>query len=254
MDRLILYLNVIIFLLCFTQLEAQDDQSLITSANVAYEQGSWNEAIQAYTKILDNGHESVALYNNLGSAYYKNGDIPNAILYFEKGLKLDPFDKSMLHNLNIAREQLDNGIVQIPEFIIMKAWKYMFTRCSSNTWYIFGFLSAFLAVFAFGVWLLNSSRDFKKKGFFAGFFFLGLSVLLFALSSSQAKFQYNTRTAIVFDQNVDLKSAPEEANEAIMTLVPGTKLKIIDQIGDYHKVRLVNGQLGWVPKDSFEDI
>jgi len=253
MNRLALHLSIIL-LLCFSLLKAQDDKTIMEGANAAYEQGSWNNAIEGYIKIVDNGYSSIALYNNLGSSHYKSGDIPNAILYFEKGLKLDPFDKSLLHNLNIAEEQLDNGIVQIPEFIIMKGWKYLFTRASSNTWYILGLLSAFLCVFAFGVWLLNSARENKKKGFFAGFLFLGVSILFFALSVSQAKFQYKTITAIVFDQDVDLKSAPEEANEAIMTLIPGTKLRIVDQIGGYNKVRLVNGQIGWVPKGSYRNI
>ncbi len=253
MDRFTLHLSIIL-LLCFSSLNAQYDKSTIEAANAAYEQGSWNNAIKEYTKVIDNGYQSIALHNNLGSSYYKSGDIPEAILYFEKGLKLDPFDKSLLHNLNIAQEQLDNGIVQIPEFIIMKAWKYFFTRASSNTWYVLGLLSAFLTVFAFGIWLLNASREKKKKGFFAGFLFLGLSILLFSFSVSQGKFQHRTKTAIVFDQDVDLKSAPEEANEAIMTLVPGTKLRIIDQIGEYNKVRLVNGQLGWVPIGSYKKI
>ena len=241
-------------LLCFTALKAQDEKSIVEAANAAYKQGSYNNAITEYTKVIDKGYQSIALYNNLGSSYFESGEIPEAILNFEKGLKLDPFDKSLLHNLNIAREQLDNGIVQIPEFILMKAWKYLFTRASSNTWYIIGLLTAFLTVFAFGVWLLNPSRENKKKGFFAGFLFLGLSTLFFAFSISQAKFQFKIITAIIIDETVDLKSAPEEANEAIMTLVPGTKLRIIDQIGEYNKVRLVNGQLGWVPKGSYKNI
>ena len=69
------------------------------AANAAYEQGSWNNAIEDYTKLIDNGYSSIALYNNLGSSHYKSGDIPNAILYFEKGLKLDPFDKSFCHQI-----------------------------------------------------------------------------------------------------------------------------------------------------------
>jgi len=151
MNRFTLHLSIILFL-CFTALQAQDEKSIMETANASFEQESWDNAIEQYKSVFDNGYESIALLNNLGSSYFKSGDIPNAILYFEKGLKLDPFDDSLLHNLNIAQEQLDNGIVQIPEFIIMKAWKYLFTRAHSNTWFILGFVAAFLTVFAFGVW------------------------------------------------------------------------------------------------------
>lgn len=233
---------------------AQDTKGLLESANAAYESSSYSDAIQQYTKVIDFGYQSLAVYNNLGSALYKSGDIPSAILYFEKGLKMDPFDKSILHNLSIAKEQLDSDIVQIPEFIVFRVWKYLFTRAGSNTWYFIGFISIFLSVFAFGVWLLHSERLTKKKGFLGGIAFFVLSILFFFLSSSQAKFQYRLKTGIIMKDQIELKSAPEEANEAIMSLLPGTKVQIVDKIGSFEKVRLENGQLGWLPAGQYHII
>lgn len=244
----------LIYILLFSllcQVQAQDNNGLLKAANNAYQNNSFDESIQQYHKIIDNGYHSIAVYNNLGSSYHKSGDIPNAILFFEKGLKLDPFNKALLHNLNIAKEQLDSDIVQVPEFFLKKAWKYLFTRASSNIWYILGILLSLLTVGAFGLWLLHSARQTKKKGFFAGIVLFTSSILCFFASSSQANFQYVAKTGVVMRSGIDLKSAPEDANEAIMTLLPGTKLFIVDKIGEYEKVRLENGQLGWVPLGSY---
>ena len=77
---------------------------------------------------------------------------------------------------------------------------------------------------------------------------------MFFLSRSQAKFQYKNQTAIILEESIPFKSAPEEANEAIQILTPGIKLFILDQIGNYEKVRLENGQVGWVLKGGYEYI
>lgn len=233
---------------------AQDNGSLLKSGASAFESKSFEEAIQQYERIIASGNHSVALYNNIGSTYYEKGDFPHAVLYFEKGLKLSPFNKSVIHNLSLAKEQLDNDIVEIPEFFLSRVWKYLYTRLSSNTWFILSLITMFGSVYAFSIWLLHSVRTRKKKGFMAGGVLLVLGVLMFFLSSSQAKFQYKNQTAIVLKSSIPLKSAPEEANEAIQVLEPGVKLFILDRIGDYDKVRLENGQEGWVLKGGYEAI
>ena len=249
------YQFLLCFFLClgtFTSIGQENSEVAFESATAAYTNKSYSKAIDQYLAILAKGEHSKALYNNLGSSLYQIGNYPKSILYFEKGLKFDPYDISILHNLNLSREQLENDVVQIPEFVLIKAWKYMHTRLSSNTWFAFSLISLFGAVFAFSIWLLHKERQKKKSGFLGGIILFGLSILLFCLSHSQASFRHSHNTAIIMQEAVSLKSAPEEANEPIMTLEPGTKIFFIDEIGEYHKVKLDNGQLGWIPKGSFE--
>ncbi len=253
MKNIQLYIS---FLLCVIacSLVGQDNKTVLQSANQAFEAKQYDNAIAQYQEVLQSNEYSKALYNNLGSAYFQKSDIPHSILYFEKGLKHDPFDKSLLHNLSLAKEQLDNDIVQIPEFIITKVWKYLYTRASSNTWFILSLLSFFAAVYAFSLWLLHHNRSVKKKGFLYGIGLLLLGVLIFFLSTSQAAFQYKQISGIILQQDIALKSAPEAANEAILTLAAGTKVTVVDKIGEYEKVRLENGQMGWLQLGSYEKI
>lgn len=230
---------------------AQDGKALLDEAKAAYEVKSYDEAIDQYEQILNTGEHSVSVYNNLGSSHYQKGDFAYAVLYFEKGLKLDPFNKSILFNLGLAKEALDNDIVKIPEFFLSRIWKYIYSRLSSNSWFILSLLSLFACVYALGLWLLKADRQTKKRGFIAGMGLLTLAILTFFLSQSRANFQYERNTAIVLPADTPLKSAPEEANDPIMTLEPGVKLFILDQIGEYKKVKLENGQIGWVQNGSF---
>ena len=230
---------------------AQDDKDMLNEGSAAYEAKSYDEAIQQYEKVLKEGNHSVALYNNMASSHYQKGEFAYAVLYYEKGLKLDPFNKSILHNLNLAKEALDNDIVKIPEFFLSRAWKFVYSRLSSNTWFLISFISLCACVYALGLWLLRAQRETKKKGFVAGVALFMLAVFTFFLSQSRARFQYNNNTAIVLPSKTPLKSAPEEANDPIMTLEPGVKLIFLDEIGEYKKVKLENGQIGWVQQGSY---
>ncbi len=230
---------------------AQEDKNLLSDGIAAYEAKSYDDAIKQYEQILKQGNHSIALYNNLASSYYQKGNFAFAVLYYEKGLKLDPFNKSILFNLNLTKEALDNDIVIIPEFFLSKMWKYVYSRLSSNTWFVLSLISLCACVYALGLWLLRTDRQVKKRGFLAGNVFLLISILAFFLSQSRANFQYTSNTAIVLPSKTPLKSAPEKANEPIMTLEPGVKLLILDQIGEYKKVKLENGQQGWVLKGSY---
>ncbi|MEO6980285.1 MAG: tetratricopeptide repeat protein, partial [Mucilaginibacter sp.] len=63
---------------------ADDMQALFKSADASYSKGQYQEALKTYQKIIDAGYQSVALYFNMGNASYKNGDVPSALLYYEK--------------------------------------------------------------------------------------------------------------------------------------------------------------------------
>ena len=65
---------------------------IFDEATKSYNAGKYNESIENYKKIIDNGEHSAALYFNLGNAYYKLNKIAPSIYYYEKSLLLDPSD------------------------------------------------------------------------------------------------------------------------------------------------------------------
>ena len=79
-----------------------------------YNSGDYNEAINLFVKIINNGEHSDELYFNLGNSYYKINDIPNSIYYFEKALQLNPNDKDILNNLTYSQNMLIDKIDILP--------------------------------------------------------------------------------------------------------------------------------------------
>ena len=61
-------------------------------ANIAYQQKEYEKAIELYQSLIKQGHLAPELYYNLANAFYKHGNIPDAILNYERSLKMNPKD------------------------------------------------------------------------------------------------------------------------------------------------------------------
>ncbi len=79
--------KIIIALISASNLMAIPNDSLIYKANKEYSEELYNDAIENYLKVIDNGYESSELYYNIGNSYFKINDMASAILYFEKAKK-----------------------------------------------------------------------------------------------------------------------------------------------------------------------
>ena len=99
-------LMIILFLTGISWIEAnaQNLENAFSKANELYNQNAYDSAAVAYEDIINKGYSSAELYYNLGNTYYKMGNYPMSILYYEKSLKLDPNNEETKHNIGIARE------------------------------------------------------------------------------------------------------------------------------------------------------
>ena len=95
--------------------------SLWNSANAAYADGRWADAAAGYEMISSMGLESAALYCNAGDAFFKDGNVPMAIVYYERALKLDPSYADARYNLSLMNSLIQDRIDTVPEFIL-KVW------------------------------------------------------------------------------------------------------------------------------------
>ena len=62
------------------------------------------------------------------------------------------------------------------------------------------------------------------------------------------------REAIVFDPAVSVKSSPDEASTDLFMLHEGTKVTILDNVGDWYRVVIASGSDGWVTSESLKVI
>lgn len=219
-----------------------------TKAAEAYQDKQYTVAFDLYQELVDDGYVSAALYYNLANVCYRQNKLGLAILYYEKALKLAPRDQEIKANLALAKRQQLDQIDPLPAFFLDR-WRHgIQSLFSSNTWSIIGAALLWLGAAGLILWILGRARKQRKWGFIVGVSLLIFSILPFYLASSRAQFERHSGMAVLLESEYGLRSAPEEGSKVLVPLHEGVKLVIIDQIGDWLKVKLEDGEQGWLPE------
>ena len=229
--------------------------SLFNAANAAYSEGLWAEAVESYSAIENLGLESSALYCNLGNAYYKEGDVARAMLYYERSLKLDPSYSDARYNKEVASELVQDRIEPVPEFIL-KTWvRSLCYTLDSDTWAVMGIVFFALLAASLLMLFLSMSLSLRRTGFFCALVFLVLTVFSLSFSFWQKSDYSRKDGAIIMTPVVSVKSSPSsETSTDLFILHEGTKVLILDEVGDWRNIELADGRQGWMLSSDMETI
>ena len=251
-------LLVALLLLPFGNLTMAQDayvDSLWNSANQAYVEGRWGDAVTDYELISGMGLESAALYCNTGDAYFKEGNVPMAILFYERALKLDPSYSDARYNLELMNSMIQDRIDPVPDFIL-KVWaKDICYIMDSDAW-----AACFLVLLALTLglvllFLLAPTAAGRRTGFFTGIVTLLLAVASLSFSIWQKNDYMSADEAIVMRPVTSVKSSPSaEASKDLFILHEGTKVTILDSVGSWNNIELADGRQGWIPSADIETI
>ncbi len=62
----------------------------------------WKDDLSLWSDIAEKSPDKARVYNYMGLAYHKVGDLDNAILQYKKGLSLNPFEIEAHINLGVS--------------------------------------------------------------------------------------------------------------------------------------------------------
>ena len=227
--------------------------SLWNESNKAYSEGRWDDAVAGYDMISGMGLESAALYCNTGDAYFKSGNIPMAILNYERALKIDPSYEDAQYNLELLGNMIQDRIDPVPEFILTVWAKDICRLMDSNGWAV-----TFLVLFALAMamallFILSPSVAGRRTGFFTGIALIVLAASSLTFSLWQKNDYMKVDSAIVMRPVSSVKSSPSaESSQDLFVLHEGTKVKVIDQVGSWNNIELADGRQGWIPLSDIE--
>ena len=189
--------------------------SLWTSANEAYAQGLWADAADVYEMISDMGLESAPLYCNIGNAYYKYGNLPKAILNYERALKLDPSYEDARFNLELLNSGIQDRIDPVPEFILKTWTRGLCYLADSDTWAVMFLVFLGLTLCLVLVFARGREAAWRRTGFFGGIVALLVAVMCLSFSIWQKKDYMKADEAVVMRPVTSVKSSP--SGEAVHT-------------------------------------
>ncbi len=250
--------NILVLLLVafvpLVQFANTSPESLMQTANNAYDAGLYVSALNVYHLIEKENLESSALYYNMGNAYFKNNDIASAILYYEKAKKTDPNNDDIDYNLSIANSMIVDKIDKVPELFFKKWWTYFYNMFNADIWTALSLFSWFVLVFFIGLFILTKRRSVRKLAFYFGVIFLFTSIASFGLASQKYYYGKEKQEAIIFTPAITVKSSPTTSAVDLFVVHEGTKVKIMDEVNEWIKIKIQDGSVGWLPASSLKDI
>jgi tetratricopeptide (TPR) repeat protein len=234
-------------------LKGQTAADEFEKGNTFYRNGQFEEAATAYEKIIKQGLASAELYFNLGNAYYRLGRIAPAILSYERALRLAPNDPDVKHNLEISNFKTVDRIEPLPELFFIQWLRSVSTVLPIHTT-AFLFLACWILLFgSLAVIYLFSSKTITKLRWVA----LSTAILLIPLGILLAT-QYldweSRNEAIVTASVVTAKTSPDPQSMDAFVIHEGLKVALSDALGDWVKITLADGKVGWIRGNECERI
>jgi len=214
-------------------------------ANKLYEEGRYLDAIGGYQALLTN-HASAAVHFNLGNAYFKSGQIGEAIVHYRLAEQLVPRDPDVLANLRFTREHVD-GLSYEAGWLERKA-----QTLTPGEWATLSTIAVWLL---FALLIVRQLQPKWRSGlrpwtFMAG----GLAVLLLTCAFWISESSAAMRTAVVTQAEAVMRLGPFEESQSALTLKNGAELRILDGKDEWFQVTAGNKQTGWVQTNRVMEV
>lgn len=242
---------VILFTLVSTSILGQNE-TLFNKATDAYNEGKYEQAIENYLEIVENNQHSAELYFNLGNAYYKLNQIAPSIYYYEKALLLKPKDSEILNNLSYAQNMTLDAIEIMPKTGLAKIYDDLIGFLSFDQWGYSAVIFMLLFVILYIAFYYLRYATQKRIAFITSIIALIIAIASLVFAFLQFNEFKADQPAIIFAEEVSVKSEPNERSQVVFELHEGTKLNVLEELNDWKKVRIADGQTGWLSSESIK--
>lgn len=246
-------ITLLIIMFVFSlNLRSQLSYEVFQNGNKLYEQKAYDSAKIYYKKLYNKGILSKELFLNLGNSYFKLDSLPNAILFYEKGLKISPGDIDLTHNLQHCNTLLKDKN-SIKKSILLNELVYSFLGKSPNYWAYSSIVLLLLACILFLFYRISNDSSWKRIHFYSSIIVLVLfafTLLLSAISKSKIN---ESKYGVIF--NPTTKVLVEPSNNAATTyqLHEGSKVKITAENENWYEISF-NEKKGWIVKQHLKKI
>lgn len=251
------FVSILGWLLCCLPLIAQEavqPDSLLSAAANAYNEGRYAESADLYEEVSETYGISAELYYNIGNAYFKANAIPAAILNYERGLRLNPHDKDLKFNLEMAQAYVVDQTETLGEFLLVRWYKAVRRLLHANAWAWVSVVLFWVFVACLAGFFFSKRRVLRKTSFSVGIVTVILSVISLVFARQTYFSEVQPLDAIVFTPSVTVKSSPDQSGTDLFLLHEGTKVHIKSTLGTWAEIVIEDGNVGWMPAECFEII
>ncbi len=213
------------------------------AANERALKGDHTGAIALYQSLQNRGLVAPDLYYNLGVAYAEAAQPVDAIVQFERALRLDPGHADAEHNLGQLRAELTpKSEAQVLSFAdalqpLLPPWSLMTSF----------FVAISLSLLTFGalIWARFVASAWPRRMFVASAISLAI---VGAILGAQIIVATAPRAVIV--RAAELRQGPDERLKSAGEAVLGLRVRILSREAGWVEVQNPDGTVGWLPESA----
>ena len=225
-------------------------KDLFKKANAAYEEGRFEEAVRLYEELASSkGIAHPDLWYNLGNAHYRCGRLGPAIYWYERALKLDPYLADARYNLKVARKQAAARVKDKPVGAEKDPWWVRAVSAFGPNSLAVGFLLLWYLSLGLAIALFYLGRNVWKALAITGTGLFGAAALAFGLLLlGQVHLDRTVNLGVVLPDAVKVLEGPRENAATAFSVHAGLKVRILEADVEWYKIRLSNGDEGWIKR------
>ncbi len=252
-----------IFLIVVTALPVWAQKSAAELGDEAYSSKDYSEAVARYNEALRKEGVSAALYYNLGNAYYRTDSLAQAIIAYERALKLDPTDSDARANLEFVNSKIVDAQSENSSYSTVFIEKTM-RLMTADGWAICTLALFAIVLVLAGFYIVSDRERLRKICFFSGIAMLFVTIGTVVITIAVTGRQTGHNEAIVIAPSTQLSTSPAtplNASQQAFLLHEGTKVEVLDSVATpldpqtamWYEVRVADHR-AWVDRSDIEVI
>ena len=233
-------------LLAATDIQAQ--------ADLYYKDRDYNNALKSYQELLSAERVSSDILYNIGNCHFKMGQLGKAIVFYERAARLNPDDEDIAFNLKLAGLKTVDRIETVPPIIYKRWFQAISGALSVSQWSIVLLVIIWLTFVAWSWYLFSSGIGAKKTSFLLATTLSVLCIVVFLFVNETYSEAHTRQYGVVLSASSYVKSSPDERGNDQFILHEGTRMEVLDELGEWKKIRIANGSVGWLKGADIEII
>jgi tetratricopeptide (TPR) repeat protein len=254
----------------FTPAGEEQWKEKFVKGNALYEEGDYQGAVDEYVDLVNSGTVDENLYYNLANSYYRIDELGEAVLFYERALRLVPRDTDVRENLALVRSQLrdkqfvreQNRVVgaivwlhnhlSTQEMILLASCCYV-VLCLLGIVFVFRrsrIVSAVyqrMSIVSLGRLAgLNKTQDILLVGAIVACLFVSTGFSAYLKVGTQLR----REVGVVLEREVPVYGSPTPDSTLQFKIHEGTMVTIHEQRLRRVRIRLPGGLSGWVSIES----
>lgn len=223
---------------------------LIRQADQAYHSGRYQEAIQSWQALSKMGFVNGDIYDNMASAYWRQGKVGEARLYFLKAKRLLPRDPALRENLDFIEEKIEKIPPPMGPWVLLAKIPFYRAALNEEESLCFSAGLSFLFFSGLAIFRLKRSKFWLVFSLFL-VFPLGFSILSLG---KNIQYPYFSKQVVVLVPKAELYSAPTTDAKIQAGIPEGILLKLLREQGDFALVKTPEGKEAWVEAKNVGEV